>query len=143
MVETRHRIAARTVGELHRPTNRLFHFIKEFRFGLRLLVGCNRDRSDAIGCHASSMNNVDAEVHHRATARQFLVNAPGALAEDEAAVSRHFHEWAKILVAGQSHQLAMIEVVMQTVSDRELHLRSLACSNHAVAIGDGGRHRLL
>ena len=46
------------------------------------------------------MNNVDAEVHHRATARQFLVNAPGALAEDEAAVSRHFHEWAKILVAG-------------------------------------------
>ena len=64
------------------------------------------------------------------------------IAENEAAVARHFHERSKILVTLQSHHLLDIRIEMQAVADGEFDFRIFARGDHRIAVGDGGGQRL-
>ena len=88
------------------------------------------------------MHNIDTEVHHWTSACQLLIDTPGALPKDEATVAGHLHKWSKVLLEGQPHQFFVIQVVMQAVSNGELHLCGLTSGNHAIAIGHRRSHWL-
>src|SRR5215469_1882105 len=124
----------RSVGKLHRPANRLFHFIKEFRFGFRLFVSRDCDRSNPICSHASSMQDVNTHVHEGAAASQLLVEAPGTRTKDEAECAIHEHEWTKILLLSVTHQLAVIKIEVQAIANCQLNLCCFASGDHTLAV---------
>src|SRR5215510_7189795 len=138
VVEAGDRLALRSVGEVHGPAYGLLDFVEQLRLGPWLLVRGNRDGRGAVGRHTGAVHDVDAEVHHRTTPGEFLVDAPRALSEDEAPVASHLHEWSEILLASETHQLFVVEVIVEAVADRELYFCCFAGGDHAVAISNRG-----